>query len=990
MAHRLRLTPISRIILLLTLALPFLPAGSVRAQEGSNGWQPLGGPAGRLTQLAASQGGKDLYAVSAATVNRRNDETQWREVGVPTQANALYVSRDGGVTWAAVTNDLPPGVITALYVDHLDQVWLGLQMRGDLPGRRNGLWLSADKGLTWRQVALGRDDLIIVSIAEDAAKNLLFGAVDAGGFEQGIVYRSADEGETWTSQRIAISDLAAGASFLHLALHPTDPQVLLGITTNGSVIRSADGGQSWKAIFPIQALSTGAAQLVFPPDLPDTAFLLQAEKGVVSARRSTDGGATWTSVSTTGLSEGAEALRSMLALPRNVLLMNSDAGTYRSVDGGARWQPLEGSLSSGIVYAFARADGDRVLAATDYGLFASTDAGAVWRAYGAGLPNNSSVQALLTHKDRPAFLGASLTARDDLNPIKLLVARDGGRSWLPAADMYGFWSRATAWAIDPNNADNLYVAGADYVATSKDGGFTWSAHTVPFDVNTVHHSIAVAPSDGSTVYLDGSPCLRSRNGGMTWEALPGFCDNGCHETTRALAVDPANATHLWSGSEVGVRESRDGGQTWEAAGLDGQSVQWLADTGGGKDGGPLALFAGLADGRLMRRRAGGDWQGADAGMPDKSAVIAFAVDPRVSGLLWAARDGGGVYRSTDGGDSWVNVAAGMGDNLVTALAVDYSAPGAVFAGTATAGIWSLGGATPAQGAANARPSAAPTSAPTDASGRAGVDARIEVVWPHGFAAIEQAQLANVGIRLFVPRSLQLPSCGWRPKVQLWRAVDSEPAEPVETADQRSVDGQPFPYWDANDVDVSAARDVSGKVYFLVTVEGVDTATSVWAHAADARTYFPEQEVPSGVAAGTVDAVDARIQIVWPHDRQGNEATVDQADLANVAVTLFKHGTRLSVPTSWAGQVALYGAWNSEVARVLSSSPNVGSRQAGVITYPVWEFNDVPVGLARDGGNRLYLWAVARGVKSYPTIWAHGADSRTFFPAKDEPIQGCLP
>jgi hypothetical protein len=89
-------------------------------------------------------------------------------------------------------------------------------------------------------------------------------------------------------------------------------------------------------------------------------------------------------------------------------------------------------------------------------------------------------------------------------------------------------------------------------------------------------------------------------------------------------------------------------------------------------------------------------------------------------------------------------------------------------------------------------------------------------------------------------------------------------------------------------------------------------------------------------------------------------------------------------------VTLYGAWNSEVARPLSTQPAAGARQSGVITYPAWEFNDVPVDRAKDPTNKLYLWAVAQGVKSYPTVWAHGADGRTYFPSQDEPIQGCIP
>ena len=67
-----------------------------------------------------------------------------------------------------------------------------------------------------------------------------------------------------------------------------------------------------------------------------------------------------------------------------------------------------------------------------------------------------------------------------------------------------------------------------------------------------------------------------------------------------------------------------------------------------------------------------------------------------------------------------------------------------------------------------------------------------------------------------------------------------------------------------------------------------------------------------------------------------------------------------------------------------------TRQAGAITYPVWEFNNVQVARAADPDNKLYLWVMVGGVETYPTIWTHGADARTFFPVKDEPIQGCTP
>ena len=403
------------------------------------------------------------------------------------------------------------------------------------------------------------------------------------------------------------------------------------------------------------------------------------------------------------------------------------------------------------------------------------------------------------------------------------------------------------------------------------------------------------------------------------------------------------------------------------------------------------LYAGVAEDGIYRFD-GNSWTAVSDGLPPRSTILALVADPRAPGLLWAARDGGGVYRSTDGGDQWENVALGVGENLAQSLAVDFSVPDGVLMGTATAGVWAL--------RPNVQPAAKATavSAAKTANGRAGVDARIEVVWPHDFAPVTEADQANIGLRLFAPGSLTPPACGWQPKTTVWQAANTDPVEPLDLAEQRSVDGQPFPYWNLNDVDVSRAKDPSQKLYFMVRVEGVDTATSVWAHGADPRTYFPQPDVPSGTATDGLDAVDARIQIVWPHDEAGNPRSVREGTLANVLVTFFKHGTRLSVPVDWqpAG-LTLYGAWDQEVGKPLSSEAVRSTRQAGAIAYPVWEFNNIPVarattpaGAAEGTGATLYLWVMADGVQTYPNIWAHGADSRTYFPAMDEPIQGCVP
>lgn len=129
-----------------------------------------------------------------------------------------------------------------------------------------------------------------------------------------------------------------------------------------------------------------------------------------------------------------------------------------------------------------------------------------------------------------------------------------------------------------------------------------------------------------------------------------------------------------------------------------------------------------------------------------------------------------------------------------------------------------------------------------------VDAKIEIVWPQGDLPVQQANKANIGVYLFNRGTLQAPGLDWKPTVRLWRAIGTDEFEPIATGvwSTQHAGELTFPIWAFNDVDVSAAKDPANKIYFRVSVDGVDSRSNVWSHAADARTIFPQPDVPTGV------------------------------------------------------------------------------------------------------------------------------------------------
>ncbi len=269
-----------------------------------------------------------------------------------------------------------------------------------------------------------------------------------------------------------------------------------------------------------------------------------------------------------------------------------------------------------------------------------------------------------------------------------------------------------------------------------------------------------------------------------------------------------------------------------------------------------------------------------------------------------------------------------------------------------------------------------------------VDAKIEIVWPKGGASVTEADRANISVYLFRPGTLDIAPCQWWPTVRLWAALNNGQAQPVAVAIPGVRYGPigSLRTWEFNDVDVSATRNPWNRIYFFVTIDGVDTHTNVWAHGADVRTYFPQQEIPSGIGVAG-DKLDVKIQIVWPHDVQGNPRSVAEASLVNIGVNLFVHGTQLSVPPDWSGTVRLYRSLNNGVEEFVLFAQERLVASDGVV-YPRWDFNNVDVSAATDPTSKYYFRVAVDDVETTSNVWSHGADGRTYFPYIDVPTSGC--
>lgn len=84
----------------------------------------------------------------------------------------------------------------------------------------------------------------------------------------------------------------------------------------------------------------------------------------------------------------------------------------------------------------------------------------------------------------------------------------------------------------------------------------------------------------------------------------------------------------------------------------------------------------------------GCWGSRSSDVTGTYDLKVIAVDPMTPTTIYVGTDGGGVYKSMDGGGSWVQANNGLFDLKVTALAIDWFTPSRVYVGTEDGGLFS--------------------------------------------------------------------------------------------------------------------------------------------------------------------------------------------------------------------------------------------------------------------------------------------------------------
>jgi photosystem II stability/assembly factor-like uncharacterized protein len=414
--------------------------------------------------------------------------------------------------------------------------------------------------------------------------------------------------------------------------------------------------------------------------------------------RSVDGGASWSQVAD-GL--GADCLQgcrvTMLkadpAISGMLYAGTYDGRIYKSTDAGETWQdivgiwPVQEDYSEITDIAISPDNPDQIFVGTPSGVFKSTDGGESWSAKNRGM-NVHLVSAVAID---PMDASTLYAGTRDAGAFK---STNGGKDWR-SINRGATWSEITALAIDPRDTSILYagdISGSFHKTT--DGGENWHM------LWDGYHGPACCPiwgleflptlvssgTDALALYSYGfSGLSKTVDSGDTWAQL----DPDPNDSILALAVNPKTPSTLYALGRGTGYKSIDGGQTWHHLDQLPNPTYAVFSAVEIDPGTPTTLYVSGENidspGGVYKSTDGGEsWNLASSGIATPS-VFDLAINPVQSSIIYATAENS-VYKSVNGGVDWYDIGRGMSDFIALDLLIDPIDPNVVYAATSGAGI----------------------------------------------------------------------------------------------------------------------------------------------------------------------------------------------------------------------------------------------------------------------------------------------------------------
>ena len=472
-------------------------------------------------------------------------------------------------------------------------------------------------------------------------------------------------------------------------LYATPEGVLFAGTGGAGIFRSTDLGNSWTPTNT--GLPDSSGDGLFAAVYAQKRKMLYAGSGELYT--SADGGDTWHHVSTL---QKRVSVSGIVTIGARVYISTFGDGVWYSDDGDS-WMPMNEGLDNRLIRELSKI-GTTLVAGTEDGAFRKRFRENSWTPINTG------------------FVPKPI----DMAPITKARLESGDTSLPPRSPAV---IRVDSFAALENLLYiGVYLGENDGLFRSNDEGDSWTRITSKEMV----HTVEALTTFGATLYANtyGGGVFRSEDQGDSWTIV----NDGLTDWTASALLAVSENTVFVGTQEGGVFRTTDGGNSWVEAniGLINTSVSELAAIG-------KTIYAGIGH-RLVYSVDGGEsWQpvqipslpisyhfaalsevggklyvAATKYAPDNVVGGIFQLDEERNSLLelmtdselygikcmeivgstfYAGTQGRGVFRWTQGSDSWTRL--GLEGNVVTALSVKKNK---IYVGTQRGEIFRLDGA----------------------------------------------------------------------------------------------------------------------------------------------------------------------------------------------------------------------------------------------------------------------------------------------------------
>ncbi|HEV2423429.1 MAG TPA: hypothetical protein VGZ29_01230 [Terriglobia bacterium] len=526
---------------------------------------------------------------------------------------------------------------------------------------------------------------------ETEAETIGVGGVMSGTTWQSIGPKPTDTGYAYptTSGRVTA-----------LAVDPTNASTIYAGGAEGGVWKSTNGGTTWTPMSDTQAsLATGS--IAIAPSSHETIYVGTGEEDFsgdsylgAGVLKSTNAGSTWT-LYTGPFGTNNTSIGAMAVHPTNpsTVLAATNTGLYLSTNGGSSWTKEISGTATGVV--FNPSNGSTAYAAVEgEGIYLSTNAGSSWTKKSSGLPSSSVGRiALAISPSSPSTLWAGIANSSGGNLLGLYKTTNGASSWTKNTAISDYCT-PQCWydnviTVDPKNASVVYVGGSADNGTlfqTLNGGSSWKE--VSFGSNLVelhcdHHALAFTAS-GSTLFVgnDGGVWSTSSpsSSSVSWTNL-----NAGLALTQfypGISIAPNDPNLGYGGTQDNGVQEYSGSVTW--------NYNWCGDAGyTALDYSVTStVYASCVQYDVEKSTESGllgTWYAIDSGISSsdrREFISPLVIDPVNHQTLYYGTYR--IYQTTNGGTSWSTISSdltGGSGKEITAIGVAPSSNKVIYVGT---------------------------------------------------------------------------------------------------------------------------------------------------------------------------------------------------------------------------------------------------------------------------------------------------------------------